>query len=74
MRDDTKNGCVADYVTHGMVENTFIVGDVIVAVTFAVWRKVHIVPFRLPFVLSDMSPRTNFLRVSWDIGFSMKPD
>ena len=100
-------------VTHGMVENTFIVGDVIVAVTFAVWRKVHIVPFRLacenirfslllvdgdvsretspaakseekrmfsqatfrlPFVLSDMSPRTNFLRVSWDIGFSMKPD
>ena len=41
-------------VTHGMLENTLIVGDVIVAVTFVVWRKVHIVPFRLPFVLSDI--------------------
>ena len=58
-------------VINGIVENTLIVGDVIVALAGAVWPKVKVVPFRLPFVLPDMSPRTNFLNA--DIGVSDKP-
>ena len=62
------------YAIHGMVKNTVIVGDVIVAVTYAVWLKVHVVPLRLPFVLPYMSPRRNFLNGSRTIGYSVKPD